>query len=141
MKQVKSYLLYAGDNKMNTQIRPIATPLILIISLSIISLTTSFGIQANASASTKIKDKVKVIKPVDIEMKCYVELMGGGEVISFTNTPYQNLHELTQLLIGQKVKLTSDDTARAIYKVKECVPLKDKFTSKRAQTLFLNTPR
>jgi hypothetical protein len=45
------------------------------------------------------------------------------------------------VLIKQKVKLNNDSSARAIYKVKECVPLKDKFKGRRAQQLFLDTPQ
>jgi len=124
---------------MKTQIKSIQTALVLSLSivLSNVSLTTSFSVQANVSAGTK----AKAIMPVDIEMKCHVELIGGGETISFTNTPYKSMRELTQLLMKQKVKLNSDDSERAIYKVKECVPLQDKFKGRRAQQLFLDTPR
>jgi len=126
---------------MKTQIKSIKTALVLplLIALSSVSLTTSFAVQANASAGTKAKAKVKI--PVDIEMKCHVELIGGGETISFTNTPHKNMRELAQLLMKQKIKLNSDDSERAIYKVKECVPLQDRFKGSRAQQLFLDTPR
>lgn len=141
MKQVKKHQWRVGDNKMKTQIKllQISFVLPLLIALSSVSLTTSLSVQANASAGTKAK--AKVIKPVDVEMKCHVELIGGGETISFTNTPYKSMRELTQLLMKQKVKLNSEDSARAIYKVKECVPLQDKFKGRRAQQLFLDTPQ
>lgn len=109
----------------------------LVLVLFSISLTTSFGGQANDSNGSE----AKVIKPIDIEMKCHVELVGGGEAISFTNTPYRNIKELTPVLIKQKIKLNNDSSARAIYKVIECVPLKDKFKGSRAQKLFLDTPQ
>lgn len=105
-----------------------------ILFLSFLS-TTSFVVKANAP-----NGKIKPIKVVDIEMKCYVELMGGGESIQFTNTPYESLEDLTQVLMGRKVKLVGDKVAKPIYKIKECVPLADKFKSKRAQALLLNTP-
>mgnify|MGYP000664833364 CR=1 FL=1 len=122
---------------MKTQIKlmKIALVLPLLITLFSVSLTTSFAVQANASAGTK----TKVIAPVDIEMKCHVELIGGGETISFTNTPYKSMRELTAVLMKQKIKLNSEDSARAIYKVKECVPLQEKFKGRRAQQLFLDT--
>lgn len=124
---------------MNTKIKLIQTPYVfsLLFALSSVSLTTSFVVQANASAGTK----AQAIKPIDVEMKCHVELMGGGETISFTNTPYSNLNDLTHLLIGQKVKLATESSAQTIYKVKECVPLQDTFTGSRAQQIFLNTPQ
>lgn len=111
----------------------------LVILLASVSLTISFGAQANASAGTKAQSKV--IVPADIEMKCHVELVGGGETISFTNIPYSNIKELRHVLMGIKVKLNSDSSAQAIYKVKECVPLQDMFKGRRAQQLFLDTPQ
>jgi hypothetical protein len=107
----------------------------LVILLSSISSSTSFGVHANNGS------KAKILKPIDVEMKCHVELVGGGETISFTNTPYRNIKELRHVLMGQKIKLNSDSSANAIYKVKECVPLKDKFKGDRAQQLFLDTPQ
>ncbi len=124
---------------MKIQIKLLQTSFVLslLIALSSVSLITSFTVQANASAGTK----AKVIVPVDIEMKCHVELIGGGETISFTNTPYKSMRELTHILMKQKIKLNTEDSARAIYKVKECVPLQEKFKGHRAQQLFLDTPQ
>ena len=126
---------------MNIQIKHkkvlFVTPLVIL--LASLNLTTSFETQANASAGTKAQPKVVV--PVDIEMKCHVELVGGGESISFTNTPYKSIRELTHVLMKKKVKLNSESKAQAIYKVRECVPLKDKFKGDRAQQLFLDTPQ
>ncbi|MDX2368646.1 MAG: TapY2 family type IVa secretion system protein [Colwellia sp.] len=124
---------------MNIQIKQkkilFVTPLVLL--LASVSLTISLGAQANSSSGTKAQAKV----PADIEMKCHVELVGGGESISFTNTPYINIRELTHVLMKKKVKLNSESTAQAIYKVKECVPLQDKFKGHRAQQLLLDTPQ
>lgn len=111
----------------------------LLLVLFFTSVMTSFNAKANASAGNKAK--AKVITPVDIEMKCHVELVGGGEVISFTNVPYSNINALKHVLIGQKAKLTSESKARNIYKVNECVPLQEKFKRSRAQQLFLSTPQ
>lgn len=108
-----------------------------LIIFSSVSVTTSFGVHANAGT----KAQTKVIMPVDIEMKCHVELVGGGETISFTNTPYRKIRELTHVLMKKKVKLNSESPAQAIYKVKECVPLQDKFKGHRAQQLFLDLPQ
>jgi hypothetical protein len=139
MKQVRNYLQYVGDNKMKTQImqRKIVFVAPLVILLSSISLTISTGAQANNSNGSK----VKMVKPLDIEMKCHVELVGGGETISFTNSPYINIKELTPILMNQKLKLNSESSAKAIYKIKECVPLEAKFKGQRAQQLFLDTPQ
>lgn len=82
-----------------------------------------------------------MVKPLDVEMKCHVELVGGGETISFTNSPYINIEELTHVLMNQKLKLNSESSAKAIYKINECVPLQDKFKGQRAQQLFLDTPQ
>jgi len=113
--------------------------LVALLAVSCFSLSLATEVQANASASKKAREKVVPI--VDVEMKCHVALMGGGEVIRFTNTPYTSLKKLTEILLTQKVRLNSTDIPRDIYKVKECVPLKDKFRSLRAQQLFKNTPR
>lgn len=125
--------------KTQFKLKQIPLTLSLLLLLSSASLTASFGVNANASAGTKAK--AKVVLPVDIEMKCHVELMGGGESISFTNTPYKSIKELRNVLIGQKIKLTSESSAQAIYKVKECVPLQNQFKGSRAQQLFLDTPQ
>jgi hypothetical protein len=139
MKQVRNYLQYVGDNKMKTQINQRKTHFVapLVIVLFSISLTTSFGGQANDSNGSK----AKVIKPIDAEMKCHVELVGGGETIRFTNSPYINIKELTPILMKQKIKLNNDRSAKVIYKVKECVRLTDKFKGQRAKQLFLDTPQ
>ncbi|PCI52588.1 MAG: hypothetical protein COB45_12345 [Gammaproteobacteria bacterium] len=126
---------------MKTQFKWIQSPLVLslLLVLSSVSSTVSFEVKANVSAGTKAQ--AKAVLPVDIEMKCHVELMGGGELISFTNVPYKNIKELRNVLIGQKVKLTSESSAQAIYKIKECVLLQEKFKGRRAQQLFLDTPQ
>jgi hypothetical protein len=123
--------------KTKIKLRKIGFIVPLVIILFGISLTTSFLAQATTSAGFNNQ----VIKLIDIEMKCHVELLGGGETIRFTNTPYRNIKELTHVLMGQKIKLNNESSARAIYKVKECVPLKDKFKGHRAQQLFLDTPQ
>lgn len=126
---------------MKTQImqRKIVFVAPLVILLSSISLTISTGAQANNSNGSK----VKMVKPLDVEMKCHVELVGGGETISFTNSPYINIKELRHVLMNQKLKLklNSESSAKAIYKINECVPLQDKFKGQRAQQLFLDTPQ
>jgi len=124
------------NNKMKT--RKFNLSLITLLTVSCFSLTLATKVQANASAGTKAQ--AKEVPIVDVEMKCYVELMGGGEVIRFTNTPYTSFKKLTEILLMQKVRLNNTDSPRAIYKVKECVPLKEKFKSSRAQKLFENTP-
>jgi hypothetical protein len=123
--------------KTKIKLRKVGFIVPLIIILFGISLTTSFLAQATTSAGSNNQ----VIKLIDIEMKCHVELVGGGEAISFTNTPYRTIKELTHVLMKQKVKLNNDSSARAIYKVKECVSLQGNFKGGRAQQLFLDTPQ
>lgn len=144
MKQVRKGLQdrkHVGDNKMKFKIKQRQIPFVapLVILLASVCLTISFGAQANTNAGTKAQ--AKVIVPADIEMKCHVELVGGGETISFTNIPYSNIKELRHVLMDKKVKLNSDSSAQAIYKVKECVPLQDMFKARRAQQLFLDMPQ
>jgi len=129
------------NNSMNRKMKvsKLNLSLVAILTVSCFSLSLTTEVQANASASKKAQEKAAPI--VDVEMKCHVELMGGGEVIRFTNTPYRSVKKLTEILLTQKVRLNSTDSPRAIYKVKECVPLKDKFKSSRAQQLFQNTPQ
>ncbi|MEY8215431.1 MAG: TapY2 family type IVa secretion system protein [Colwellia sp.] len=113
--------------------------LVALLTMSCFSLNLATEAQANTNVSKKAP--IKVASIVDVEMKCHVELMGGGEVIRFTNMPYTSLKKLTEILLTQKVRLNSTDSPRAIYKVKECVPLKDEFRSSKAQELFQNTPQ
>ncbi|MBL0710204.1 MAG: TapY2 family type IVa secretion system protein [Colwellia sp.] len=128
------------NNNMNSKIQTSKFNLSLITLLTISCFSLSLTTEAQANTNVSKKAPIKVASIVDVEMKCHVELMGGGEVIRFTNTPYTSLKKLTEILLTQKVKLDSSDSPRAIYKVKECVPLKGKFSSSRAQQLFQNTP-
>ncbi|MCW8832486.1 MAG: TapY2 family type IVa secretion system protein [Colwellia sp.] len=108
--------------------------------LTVCCLTLITHVEAHANASVSSKSKAKKVEIVDIEMKCHVELIGGGETIQFTNTPYKSLKKLTHILLKKKVKLEEGEPPRAIYKVKECVPLNEKFKGARAKQLFLNIP-
>ncbi len=124
---------------MHSKIKTSKLNLSLVAILIVGYFSLSLATEANANVSKKAP--IKVASIVDVEMKCHVELMGGGEVIRFTNMPYTSLKKLTEILLTQKVRLNSTDSPRAIYKVKECVPLKDKFRSSKAQELFQNTPQ
>jgi len=129
------------SNNMNSKMKTSKLNLSLVALLTMSCLSLSIATEAQADPRPEKKAHKKTVPIENIEMKCYVELMGGGEVIRRTNTPYTSLEKLSEILLTQKVKLNSNANPRSIYKVKECVPLKDKFKSSRAQQLFQNTPQ
>ena len=81
------------------------------------------------------------IKLYAVEMKCYIGLLGGGEAIHFVNSNQTTLKGLANLLTGSLVIVPSAKQKKEIYKVKECVPLGDKFENSIAQQLDDNTVR
>lgn len=68
------------------------------------------------------------------EYKCYVELLGGKEIIYFVSVKTNQSKNLVSKLTGRKVS-GNGYKAIAIYQVKECVIETESFSSEVAQAL------
>jgi len=76
-----------------------------------------------------------------VDVKCFVELVGGSETITFWNIPSKTLPHLSSKIEGQKIMGTSSKEKVKIYKSHECVLLKDDFSSTKAKTVDKKTAR
>lgn len=74
-----------------------------------------------------------------IDIKCHVEMTGGGETIHFANVFKGSIREFSQSLHGQKIWVVGRKGKHEVYKVKQCVPTDKKFKSSRINTLESNT--
>ncbi len=92
-----------------------------------------FSIVAEAKSPVK-KDK-------KIDVKCFVELVGGGEKVTFWNISSKKLSGLSNSIVGHKVTVPNSQQKAEIYKTNECVLLKDDFTDSRAKTADAETAR
>lgn len=95
-------------------------------------LVLSFIIEANPS-EPKGNDKV--------DAKCFVELLGGGETITFWNISSNKLSGLSKSVVGRKVMVANSKQKVEIFKSFECVLLKDDFTSSNAKIVDSVTAR
>lgn len=86
-----------------------------------------FNIPAEAKSSQKDNTKVDV--------KCFVELVGGEETVSFWNIPTHQVSNLINTVVGQKVSIPHSKQKGIIYKANECVLLKDNFSGNKAKML------
>lgn len=106
-------------------------------SMKVIPLVTmlalSFVVEAKASEK---KDK-------KVDAKCFVELVGGGEIVSFWYVPQNKVANLSKSITGHKVMVPSPQSKQKvkIYKAHECVLLKDDFTGSRAKMVDAETAR
>lgn len=94
-------------------------------------LSCSFGVLSAPKANNGAK----------VELKCFVELYGGKETIHFAGVNPKKVKGFTQQLIGEKVLTSIVKGKQKIYKVNECVPLTEKFTSARARQIDKETVR
>ncbi|PCI60068.1 MAG: hypothetical protein COB35_10025 [Gammaproteobacteria bacterium] len=76
-----------------------------------------------------------------VEIKCWVELYGGKDIIHFANINLQNLNGYGNYLVGRKVKTAFRKEKLKVYKVKECVKLNEKFSSDRGRQVDENSIR
>ena len=91
------------------------------------------------SYTLEAKNKESQDKKVDA--KCFVELVGGGDKVTFWNISSKKLAGLSKSIIGRKVMMTNSKQKVKIYKSHECVLLKDNFTSSRAKIVDADTAR
>jgi|GEM_PF-1051318 len=91
------------------------------------------------SCGLEAKSPAKQDKKVDA--KCYVELIGGGEMITFWNIPSKKLSGLSKSIVGHQVMKPKTKQKAKIYKAYECVLLKNEFSTSKAKIVDAKTAR
>ena len=94
-----------------------------------------FGFAVEAKSS----NQKKADKTVDV--KCFVELVGGGDTISFWNVPKSKVSKLAKSITNHKISSPNSKQKVKIYKAHECILLKDDFTGSRAKVTDAKTAR
>jgi len=103
--------------------------------IKVLSLATTLMFSYNIEAKTTAKQD----KTVDV--KCFVELVGGGERVTFWNIPSKKLSGLSRVITGYKVLVPNSKQKAQIYKAYECVLSTDNFTNSRAKIVDAKTAR
>jgi hypothetical protein len=90
--------------------------------------------------------KSSEINEKEVNVKCFVELVGGGETISLWLVKHSQLKTLPQTIIGQEILLIPQKYERnqkkaTIYKAKQCLLESKQFRSPRARVMDKQTPR
>lgn len=109
-------------------------PYLVIITLSLA------GVANAKSNKTELAEK-------SVNVKCYVELVGGGETISLWSIKPSLLKGFAHSIVGREILVISglqrksNNQKSTIYKAKECVLEEDDFTSARAKAIDKELPR
>jgi hypothetical protein len=74
-----------------------------------------------------------------VEMKCYVELVGGVDTIYRAVLSKNKLLGLEKYLVGNKISIAGEKKKQIIYSVIECRRYKENFTSASARLAEENT--
>ncbi|WP_286266238.1 TapY2 family type IVa secretion system protein [Thalassotalea atypica] len=101
----------------------------LIITLTLLS---SLSLVTQAKTSTNANK---------VEVKCHLELLGGGEMIHFANIPADRFNSYVKGLTKRKVMVNDAKKKVAVYKVFECITADSDFSNSRAKTLEESTLR
>lgn len=76
-----------------------------------------------------------------IDVKCHVEVVGGGEMIRFWKIKAEKLPGFTQEIVGARISKISGKGKTSVYRAFECVDLRDEFKSLIARNLDSKTPK
>lgn len=77
----------------------------------------------------------------DIDAKCHIEAVGGGELIRFWSVKASQLPQLQFNIIGDRVAKKDGKGRTTVYKAFECVKIHDEFKSIRARRIDVKTPK
>ncbi len=100
-------------------------PNFLVVLIAISSFTVTAGKihqQKNVQAAGGL-----------MQLKCFVEYHGGGNDIRFVTDTFTTPSQAIKVFQGRKVK--KGNSEKVIYKVKECVETRKKFSNGRARQL------
>lgn len=77
------------------------------------------------------------------EVKCYLELVGGGYSINYYHLPLLSKNNKIDIskIYGIQVMANGSKQKRSVYEVKECVLADKKFKSAQARTYEKQLPR
>ncbi len=74
--------------------------------------------------------------PSTVDMKCYVELLGGKYSIHRNyDVPYADKKHYKSTLIERDISARKNNSIKVIYKVKECKEMHKRFKNEDANTL------
>lgn len=105
------------------------------VFVKVLPLTVLLAFSFTTEAKTSIKQDKKV------DAKCFVELVGGGETITFFNIPEKKLTSLSKSIVGHRVAPPGIRQRVKIYKAHECVLLKANFKGSKAKIVDAKTAR
>lgn len=95
----------------------------------------------NLFSFANAKEKITDVDEKAVYAKCFVELVGGGETISFWSVKPSALRALTHNIVGKEILLvmnaqkTGSNKKVTIYKAKQCVLEEKQFSSARARRM------
>jgi hypothetical protein len=82
-----------------------------------------------------------VVKEYKVDVKCHIELVGGKPLIYFARVKESQVNKLVDTLANRKVPTPFSKERQRVYRAFECVLLKAKFNSVKANQLFDAQPR
>lgn len=100
--------------------------------IPIIILTAGLLVSNLGYSATSAK---KVNANARIEVKCYVELVGGGDFIHYAAMKQKQFATYQQSLVNQKIDITGKEVMRSVYKVHQCIDANKDFKSIRANRM------
>ena len=103
--------------------------------MKIIPLMTMLACSLVVEAQETVKEDKK------IDVKCFVELVGGEQIISFWNIPTSKVSSLSKSITGHKIMVPGSKQKVKIYKTHECVLSNDDYTGSRAKIVDSETGR
>jgi len=101
---------------------------------AILASFLSWSFVADVSAASVIAEK-------EVNAKCYVQLVGGGETISLWLVKPSLLKSLPSTISGQEILVITTQKKAHIYRAEECVLEEDDFNIARARVMDKETPR
>jgi len=106
-----------------------------------LSLRLAFILFVYSTSSSSFAQKADDEKET-VDMKCYVELVGGGNTILYHHRlPKKNKASFDSILLSIFNNSAKRNSEKSIYKVGECAEIKDKFKLGVANTLEQNIAR
>ncbi|TWX66553.1 TapY2 family type IVa secretion system protein [Colwellia sp. C1TZA3] len=101
----------------------------------VVTLLLLINVNCNVAAANIVVKKYKV------DVKCHIELVGGKPLIYFASVKESRVNKLVDTLANRKVPTPFSKDRQQVYRAFECVLLKAKFNSVKANQLFDEQPR
>jgi hypothetical protein len=114
--------MFVGSNKMKN---------IMFVATLLVLTHASFNVAATNT----------VVKKYKVDVKCHIELLDGKQLIYFASLKESQVNKLVDTLANRKVPTPFSKERQQVYQAFECVLLKAKFNSVKANQLFDAQPR